>query len=65
MAAFGNCVGDKHVAPGSVVKENDRILAHNASTLPGSSGSAVVVVNANRSDILFVGIRMLVFSLLF
>jgi len=52
--AFGSAVGDKQVAPGIILKDNNRILAHNASTLPGSSGSAVV----NSTNLKFVGIHI-------
>jgi len=41
-AAFANDMGSKHVGPGRILKDNGRILAHDASTLRGSSGGPIV-----------------------
>ena len=54
LAAFGNEIGTKHIAPGEILGDNGRILAHNASALKGSSGGPIVDPISMR----FVGIRM-------
>jgi len=54
LAAFGNETGTKHIAPGKFLQDNGRILAHNASTLKGSSGSPIV----DPTNMHFVGIHI-------
>lgn len=54
LAAFGNELGTKHVAPGGILANNGRILAHSASTLIGSSGGPIV----DPTNMHFVGIHI-------
>lgn len=54
-AAFANDMDSKHVAPGRIMRDNGRILAHNASTLKGSSGGPIV----DHATMQFVGIRII------
>jgi len=52
--AFRNEMGRKHIAPGSIVRTNNRIVAHSASTLRGSSGGPLLVAGSLG----FVGIHI-------
>lgn len=52
--AFGAAFSSRHVAPGTKLKSNGRIVAHTASTLKGSSGGPMV----DPASFWFGGIRM-------
>jgi len=53
MTAFNSELGTKNACPASILRNDNRILAHNASTVKGVSGGPLVDVNTGH----FVGIH--------
>lgn len=61
MQKFANVFNDyrrKSLSPGYVLSANSKLLAHTASTTPGSSGSATIALYRDNGCFFFIGIHV-------